>query len=163
MPPTADEVRLRAEVPQGRGRRGRSVTRRGAARTSKCGSTRGLHVLAALMIALAACAPKPDDTADVNVTCTVTPMPARVGPAIVDLKLTEKGRPLTSAKLRVEGHMNHAGMVPSQATVHENGEGLYRAELELTLRGDWILVVDADLADGRTLERTFDVRGVIPK
>jgi hypothetical protein len=122
-----------------------------------------MHAFAALTIALAACAPSPDATANVEMTCKVSPMPARVGPAIVDLELKEKGQPLTGAKLRVEGDMNHAGMVPSQGSVHESGGGLYRAELELTMRGDWIIVVDADLADGRTLERTFDVRGVMPK
>jgi hypothetical protein len=123
----------------------------------------GIHFLTVLTVAFAACAPEPDAAAGVQVTCTVTPMPARVGPAVVDLKLMEKGQPLTGAKLRVEGDMNHAGTTPSHATVRESGGGFYRAQLELTMRGDWVIVVDADLADGRALERTFDVRGVIAK
>jgi len=97
----------------------------------------------------------------VEIGCTVKPEPPVVGTATVDVTLADDtGDPLAAAEVRVEGNMNHAGMVPSIATAHEVERGLYRADLELTMGGDWFVTVQATLADGRRVERTFPLPAV---
>jgi hypothetical protein len=56
--------------------------------------------------------------------------------------------------------MSHAGMVPVLALARETTPGRYQAELELTMVGDWFMLVRADLPDGRSMERKIDVPGV---
>lgn len=104
-------------------------------------------------------AKKPD--ADVRVQCTVRPDPPSVGSATVDIAIADPaGLPVKGARVRVEGNMNHAGMVPSIAQAKETEPGHYRADLELTMGGDWVLLVEAGLADGRKVERTFPLPSV---
>lgn len=126
---------------------------------SRRGSLGRASVLA-LLGPLAACAPRTDPAASVQLSGEVRPQPPRVGPASVELSLSEHGQPLAGAQLRVEGNMNHAGMQPSPARVEELGEGRYEARLEFTMGGDWFLLVEGTLADGRRLERTLGVPGV---
>jgi hypothetical protein len=57
--------------------------------------------------------------------------------------------------------MNHAGMVPSLANATEVAPGRYGASLDLTMAGDWFVLVRADLPDGRTLEHRTDLPGVV--
>ncbi|MBK7641518.1 MAG: FixH family protein [Planctomycetes bacterium] len=110
-----------------------------------------------------ACAPSADASAKVQCSLQLSPSPAHVGPALAELTLSEDGRPLEQASLTVQGNMNHAGMVPSQARVTELGAGHYKAEFEFTMGGDWILIVDGKLADGRSFERTLPMPGVASK
>jgi hypothetical protein len=84
-----------------------------------------------------------------------------VGPARVTVSASDgAGQPLSGAALRIEGNMAHAGMVPVFADARETAPGRYDAEMHFTMAGDWYLVVSGRLADGRRLERRFDVRGV---
>jgi hypothetical protein len=59
--------------------------------------------------------------------------------------------------------MSHPGMKPVLATAREVAPGQYEAALELTMAGDWYLLVEARLRDGRTLHRQIDLRGVRPR
>lgn len=77
----------------------------------------------------------------------------------IDLK-TSSGQPIEGAKVRVEGNMNHAGMKPSFADLQESSPGRYSGTLDLTMGGDWFLIVTAQTADGRTIEKIIDVPGV---
>jgi hypothetical protein len=56
--------------------------------------------------------------------------------------------------------MTHAGMVPVFADAEDVGSGLYQAELEFTMGGDWVIIVTVTLPDGSSLEEQFDVPGV---
>jgi hypothetical protein len=118
--------------------------------------------LAALIgLALHACARPPDRASDVRIELRLTPDPPVLGPAQVEVTLAgPSGSPVTGATVRVEGTMTHPGMTPSIASAAEVEPGRYRAPLELTMRGDWVVLVEARLADGRRAERTLDVRGV---
>jgi hypothetical protein len=51
-------------------------------------------------------------------------------------------------------------MQPVFAAAREVGPGRYEARLDLTMAGDWILLIDATLADGRTLRRQVSLPGV---
>ena len=68
--------------------------------------------------------------------------------------------PVAGARLRVEGHMTHPGMAPVTADVRETGPGAYEAALSFTMAGDWVLVLDGALDDGRRLRRHLSVPGV---
>lgn len=59
--------------------------------------------------------------------------------------------------------MSHAGMTPVFAEAQETSDGTYRASLELSMAGDWVVVVRAVLPDGRQVERQFEINGVAPE
>jgi hypothetical protein len=71
-----------------------------------------------------------------------------------------EGQPITGAKMSLEGNMSHPGMVPVLATASEVSPGRYEAALEFTMGGDWFILVQATLPDGRLLEQRVDVPGV---
>jgi hypothetical protein len=97
-----------------------------------------------------------------RVETEISPSPPRVGPIIVNLKLTDffTSKPVSGARIRLEGNMTHAGMPPVFAGATELEPGRYRATLELTMGGDWVVLIHAALPDGRQIERRVDVKGV---
>lgn len=118
-----------------------------------------------LLVALhawpAAACHRPAPAADLTLDWTLAPSPPVVGPAVLTLRCVDgDGRPVRGATLRVEGHMSHPGMAPVLATATERDEGTYEAELELTMRGDWILLVSGSLPNGETLDRRIEVPNV---
>ena len=58
--------------------------------------------------------------------------------------------------MTLEGNMSHAGMSPVFAEAHEAGNGNYRATMELSMAGEWIVLVHVTLADGRKVEQQFE-------
>jgi YtkA-like len=56
--------------------------------------------------------------------------------------------------------MSHAGMVPVFADARETEPGRYQATVELTMAGDWFILVHVTLTDGRKLDRQFEIKGV---
>jgi hypothetical protein len=56
--------------------------------------------------------------------------------------------------------MTHPGMAPVTADVRETDPGVYEAALRFTMAGDWVLVLDGALADGRRLRRQLAISGV---
>jgi hypothetical protein len=97
----------------------------------------------------------------VGLDLVIEPQPPQIGPAKVTLLLYDaRGQPLTGADVELEGNMSHAGMVPVFAPALEVAPGRYEAELEFTMGGDWFILVQANLADGRSMERQIDVPGV---
>jgi hypothetical protein len=114
-----------------------------------------------LAVALVSCGGTSGGLPDVRLDLTVEPDPPQVGPATVIVTLQNaEGQPIAGAEVELEGNMSHAGMVPVFATAYEVAPGRYEAALELTMGGDWFILVDAALPDGRTLERKVDVPGV---
>jgi hypothetical protein len=91
----------------------------------------------------------------------ITPQPARVGSTTITLRLTDtSGNAVTGARITLEGNMSHAGMAPVFAKAKETEPGRYLAPLELSMGGDWIVLVHITLSDGQKLERQFEIRGV---
>ena len=128
--------------------------------------TRGRLLLAAAACACAllgvACRGLTEPTPDVLVEHEISPSPPRVGSATVNLKLTDfaSSKPLSGARVRLEGNMTHAGMTPVFADAKEVEPGRYRATLELTMGGDWVVLIHVVRPDGRQVERQVDVKGV---
>jgi hypothetical protein len=103
------------------------------------------------------------DAPDVVVEWALTPEAPGVGPAQLDLVLrTADRQPVEATRVAVEGHMNHPGMAPVLADAERQAPGEYAARFSLTMRGDWILLVRADLPGGRRVEHRIDVRVVGP-
>jgi hypothetical protein len=123
-----------------------------------CGRRRGL----ALALLLAACQPRGGPDLPVALQWSATPDPLVVGPAVFTLALTDTttGTPVTGAVVRLEGNMSHPGMTPALGEAREVEPGRYQARLDLDMAGDWFLVVDATLPDGRVLHRQVDLPGV---
>lgn len=111
--------------------------------------------------ALAGCRRSTNTAPEIAVECRVEPK-AKVGPvrAVVTLKQAMGREPVVGAKVRVEGDMSHPGMVPIFGDAHETQPGRYEAPLQLTMGGDWILTVKAELAGGGKLQRQIPLPGV---
>ena len=100
---------------------------------------------------------------DLTLEHEISPQPPRVGQVAITLRMTAaSGTPITKARIRLEGNMSHAGMVPVFADATEIDAGRYRATMDLSMAGDWLVLVQATLADGRKLERQFEIKGVAP-
>jgi hypothetical protein len=72
------------------------------------------------------------------------------------------GRPVTGARITIEADMSHAGMTPVFAEAKEVQPGSYQSRLTFEMAGDWVILLHGTLANGKKLERQFDVRGVQP-
>ena len=94
--------------------------------------------------------------ADPNLVMEVrfSPTPPAVGPARLIILLQDTlGVPLEGAEIRVEGNMNHAGMVPVLGSGMDQGAGTYVvSDFRFTMAGAWVLTLTARLPDGRQTE-----------
>lgn len=121
------------------------------------------RLLALWLAAFAAgCQPPAQSTSEIQLDWSVKPDPPRVGPATVSLSLADEktGRAVEGAEVRLEGNMSHPGMKPVFGDAREVAPGKYEAPLEFTMGGDWFILVDATLRDGRTVQKQVDVPGV---
>ena len=92
---------------------------------------------------------------------TISPQPVRVGEATISIQLADAStEPVTHARIALEGDMSHPGMSPIFATATETAPGMYTAQLDINMGGDWVVLSHIVLADGRKLERRIDVNGV---
>ena len=127
---------------------------------------RGLLAVLLALALLSGCSQKKesDGLEGVKVDFKIDPDPPKVGPARTTIKLTDReGKALEGAVIKLEGNMNHAGMKPVFADAKETGPGRYEGTLELTMGGDWFVLITGKLADGRKLEKKVDVKGVESK
>ena len=88
----------------------------------------------------------------------LTPLfPPPVGQCPLAVRVTdEKGNPLEDLQVSFRGDMTHAGMAPIMVTAEHAGTGTYRALMDWTMAGDWVITVDVALSDGRRASRQFD-------
>jgi len=118
-------------------------------------------LLTVAIVCGAGCGGSGEPAPDLAVECTTVPSPPVVGVAQLELAVRDAaGASVTGATVRIEGNMNHAGMTPSFAEAREIEPGRYQADLDFTMAGDWFLLVDVTLADGRTARRKVDVPSV---
>jgi len=99
---------------------------------------------------------------DIVIEHKLAPDPPRTGSATVTLKLADSaGKPIDGARINLEANMSHPGMRPVFSDAREVEPGRYESAIEFTMRGDWIIIVNIVLPDGRTLQRQIDVKGVL--
>jgi hypothetical protein len=98
---------------------------------------------------------------DISVQLKISPQPVRVGEATIEIRLADaSARPVTHAKISVEGDMSHPGMSPVFGTAIETSPGIYTTHLDFNMGGDWVVLSHIVLPDGRKMEHQMDVRGV---
>lgn len=56
--------------------------------------------------------------------------------------------------------MSHPGMAPVFADATEVEPGRYRAVIELSMAGDWVVIAHGTLANGRKFSYQFEINGV---
>ena len=100
---------------------------------------------------------------EVFVAHEVLPQAPRVGQVEIRLHVRDASRkPVMGAEIELEGDMSHAGMSPVFVDTREVAPGEYRANMELSMAGDWIILVHLSFSDGSKLERQFEIKGVAP-
>ena len=68
--------------------------------------------------------------------------------------------PVSGARVDLESNMSHAGMSPVSVDAKEIESGKYRGTLQITMAGDWIVLVHITLPDGQKFERQIEINGV---
>ncbi len=121
-----------------------------------------LSVAVALSLVGPGCSNANDERSGIRLSSALEPATPLTGtPVRVRFLLSDAaGTPVREAALRLEAHMAHPGMQPVVAPVIEVRDGAYEARLSFTMAGDWILVLDGTLADGRRYTRHIDVPDV---
>ena len=122
-----------------------------------------LVALCVWLALLQGCRQRADLPSDLTLAHEISPQPPRVGQVTIALRLADaSGKPLTGALMKLEGNMSHAGMVPVFAEATETEPGRYRSTLELSMAGDWYVLVSVTLPDSRKFERQLEIKGVAP-
>ena len=117
--------------------------------------------LCLLCLLVAGCRSQP--SVDIRVAPEVAPQPPRVGRATITLRVTTaSGALVNGARIKLEGNMSHSGMAPVFVDASEVEPGRYRANMELTMAGDWVVIVHLTLRDGAKVDRQFEIKGVAP-
>ena len=102
-------------------------------------------------------------TPNLTVSFEVSPLPARVGDVTITIRMKDgSNEPLAGARIKLEGNMSHAGMAPVFAEAKEIGPGQYRTNMNLSMAGDWQVLVHLTLPDGRELDQQFEIKEVAP-
>lgn len=113
-------------------------------------------------LAAGTCTQAPPDATGVDVRWGWSPQSPRVGLITLSLDITEANTPVRDAAVQVHALMTHPGMVPVVTMAEEIAPGRYEATLELTMAGDWVLLAEGVLADGRLLRGETRLSGVLP-
>ncbi len=117
--------------------------------------------LCVCLVLTQACRDQNKSVSDLMLTHEVSPQPPRVGPLTITLRLADTyGKPATGISIKLEGNMSHPGMTPVFASATETEPGRYSSTMELSMAGDWYVVVHMTLPDGGKLERQFEIKGV---
>jgi len=105
-----------------------------------------------------------DTVPDLKFTHEVSPQPPRVGPVTITIGLADSsGKPITRAGLSLEGYMSHSGMPPVSTRVTESGPGRYIGTMDLSMAGDWVVIVHINLPGQVSVDRQFEIKGVLPE
>ena len=101
---------------------------------------------------------------DLKFTHEVSPQPPRAGQVQITMGLADSsGKPITRAGLSLAGYMSHSGMPPVSAPVAELGPGSYIGTMDLSMAGDWVIIVHINLPGQVSVDRQFEIKGVLPK
>jgi hypothetical protein len=111
---------------------------------------------------LAGCHRGAAGSSEVQILTQVEPQPPRVGKEEVTVRLTRsRGEQVVAAHVRIEADMDHPGMAPVFADTQEQHPGIYVAQIDLNMPGDWVLLEHVRLADGKQIEHQTNLKGVL--
>ncbi len=96
-----------------------------------------------------------DEAVSIEVVAPI--FPPMVGSSDLVLRVTDAvaGVPINDAYLSVKGDMEHDGMMPVLTSAKAGVDGEYVIPFEWTMGGDWIVTVNATLADGMQVTQDF--------
>lgn len=98
-----------------------------------------------------------DDGAEANVALSVDPAEPAMGMAEVTVNVTDEGgAPVQADSVMIVGDMDHP-MEPSIAEANPAGDGVYVADFEFTMPGEWVLTVTAEGAKAGHITADFPV------
>lgn len=121
----------------------------------------GLIFACGALLLVTTCHKSPESSPVITIEHEIKPQPVRVGTATITLRLADASRrAVKGAQIILEGNMSHAGMGPAFGKAREIAPGQYQAPLELSMVGDWIVLIHLTLSDGQKVERQFEIRGV---
>ncbi|HEX3250455.1 MAG TPA: FixH family protein [Pyrinomonadaceae bacterium] len=110
-----------------------------------------------------ACSRSPHGPPDINFAYEIFPQPPRVGPVTVTLRIFDyTGAAITGVHVALEATMSHAGMGPVFAEAKETGPGHYQSIVQLSMAGDWFVIVHVTWPDNRKAVYQFEIKGVEP-
>jgi hypothetical protein len=117
-------------------------------------------LLAVSILLLGGCAreSRRSSSADIQIGLSAVPFPPVVGETRLVVHVTDKaGRPINDASLAIKADMTHAGMTPVLAEKAGEGEnGYYNVPSTWSMAGDWVVTVEAALADGSRAQQRFE-------
>lgn len=117
--------------------------------------------LCVCLVLVQACTHQGESLSNVTLTHEVSPQPPRVGQMTITVRVTDVAeKPVSGARITLEGNMSHPGMVPVFAGARETGPGNYLSIMELSMAGDWYVVAHVTLPDNRKLDHQFEIKGV---
>ena len=110
--------------------------------------------LVAAALALGSCG---GDTTEAHVVLSIEPAEPAMGMAEVTVTITdEAGAPVRADSVIIVGKMEHP-MEPSVAEASPAGDGVFVADFEFTMPGEWVLTVTAEGADAGHVTEAFQV------
>lgn len=113
---------------------------------------------------IVACQPSAEQHSDIDLEWDIRPDPPFVGTARINFTLADSTQQLLQgAEVELEGTMSHPGMEPVFSKAEEISPGRYTAVMEFTMGGDWVVLVNAELSDGRIVEKQMNIPGVRPE
>jgi hypothetical protein len=113
------------------------------------------------IVGFVGCSKSSGRSPSISVDLDISPQPTRVGPATITLRLTDIARkPVTGARITIEGDMSHPGLSPVFGQAEELEAGCYQSHIGFAMAGDWVLLFHITLSDGHTLDRQVSVPAV---
>lgn len=112
-------------------------------------------------LVLAACGQQnatPPASLDIDIVARVEPELPAVGESTLIVTLKDaSGAPIDGARLRVQGNMDHAGMVTINREIDQSSNGEYQIPFEWTMGGGWVVEITAQLPNnGGEASKTFE-------
>ena len=126
-------------------------------------SASGRSLVFATLLAVSLACRGAGQARDVSLSWTAPAKPVVDESFTADVTLRDaSGHPVRGARLEVQAFMSHPGMAPVIAIAAERDGGIYRTDLRFAMAGQWIVMVDVALPDGRTLKQRVDTLDVRP-
>ncbi len=121
-----------------------------------------VFALILLSVFSAGCEDKTDPGKAVLVQHEIQPSPAHVGHSTVHVTLTDPaGAPISGAHVNMEADMSHPGMAPVFFSATESAPGNFTGAVDLSMPGDWTILLHITLASGAKVEKQFNLPGVL--
>lgn len=115
-------------------------------------------ILLILTFIIFGCKNSSDENSEIRFEWRIQPEPPRVGMATIHISLKDSTeQSISGADIELEGNMSHPGMRPVMATAEEVAPGEYEAPIEFTMAGQWFILVESTLADGKVIERQINI------